>query len=531
MSVVFKAPLTSGFATSVGSFTPTFTRSTSAWYIDENGDLQSVSSGNGRFRTDLGFLSEPQITNLIPYSHDFSQWTASGSLTVTGSNEDGPRGASTMTLLSAEAANQTLIYDLGSVASYQGTFSIWIKRKTGTGNIELTRDGGSTWTDISSEINGDTPTRVRIIQTLADPDVGVRIVTSGDEVWVDLAQDEEHPDYTSNIVTDGSQVTRNADALSYDSTGLPTGGTFTELVLITVPADYPSGFGTKWVVGGNEDGVNGASLKIYWSAGRPFVEVYNSGSVANIGASSGVDDYAEGVQKAHCLTSENDDHRCYSSYTQRAQDTSGNTPTSWGADIKVGGYGPSYDVSHAQWTKNLAFDDSILSTSEMQAILEGETHEGVAALSGLGSLSVVASLELGAIASLSGAGSLSISGSFLHQAVASLSGSGSISASGALTLAGVAALAGLGDLTSVAAVVRSASASLSGLGDLAAVAAVVRSASASLTGQGNMTAVSSMTLSGVAALSGVGNLSVVGNIDGEEAFLNYVVQYRRRKRV
>lgn len=126
-------------------------------------------------------------------------------------------GLNTATTLTAADTDATLLQaiTLGSAARCG---SVYIKRRTGIGVISFTIDDGSSWTDITSQINGDSWTRIQITTTLTNPSVGFKISTSGDAIDVDCVQLESGSIATSPIVTTTAVVTRNADSLSYQTT-------------------------------------------------------------------------------------------------------------------------------------------------------------------------------------------------------------------------------------------------------------------------------------------------------------------------
>jgi len=184
--------------------------------------------------TDYGLQFDGQGTNLCPYSEDFSQWTASN-ITAT-QNIDGVDGVSDSAYtLTATDANGTLLIDLAPLASTDYYFSIWMKRVTGTGNIDLTDNNGSNWTTqtLTSEWQ-----RFSITRSQADPHVGIRIVTNGDAIAVFGAQVEATPYMTSYIPTDGSPVTRTTMAQDASDNGLQwTIGTVLNSVLTGAGAE------------------------------------------------------------------------------------------------------------------------------------------------------------------------------------------------------------------------------------------------------------------------------------------------------
>jgi len=170
-----------------------------------------------------GYLSESQRTNRCLYSEDFSNaaWVKTN-CTISANSTEAPNGSTTADTLTATGANATCIQDLGVVASAKKTGSVWIKRKTGTGNIQLTMDGGAGWTTVTVTSSW---VRFDLSQTLADEDFGIRLVTNGDEVYVWGAQVEQDlfagsiSWATSYIATSGASVTRNEDNLYYAGTG------------------------------------------------------------------------------------------------------------------------------------------------------------------------------------------------------------------------------------------------------------------------------------------------------------------------
>lgn len=170
-----------------------------------------------------GYFAEGQRQNRCLYSQDFTNaaWVSGGGgIAVTPNTAVAPDGATTADTLTASGANGTLIQDLGVVASAAKAGGMWLKRKTGTGNIDLTLDGGSTWTTVAVTSSW---LLLEKTQTLADEDFGIRIVTSGDEVYAWTAQVETvvaaAAKLSSPIPTTTAAVTRNFDLLYYSATG------------------------------------------------------------------------------------------------------------------------------------------------------------------------------------------------------------------------------------------------------------------------------------------------------------------------
>ena len=167
----------------------------------------------------VGYLPEGARTQRALHSQAFSNavWVSGGGgIAVTDNSFVAPDGTTTADTMTASGANGTLIQDLGTVGSAAKAGGLWLYRKTGTGNIDLTLDGGSTWTTKAITAAW---TRVQISQTLADEDFGIRIVASGDEVYAWQGQVETASFLSSDIASTTVAVTRNADVLTYVSAG------------------------------------------------------------------------------------------------------------------------------------------------------------------------------------------------------------------------------------------------------------------------------------------------------------------------
>lgn len=197
----------------------TFTRASAAWRINASGLVEQVGSGVARFDHSLagaalGLLIEEERTNLLLRSNDLSHaaWTRSNMTAAL--NATGPDGqASSATTLTATAANATALQAITS-ASAARAVSAWIKRVSGTGAIDMTVDGGSTWNTVTATGSWS---RVAIpAQTLANPNAGFRLATNGDQIAVWGVQCENGSFATSTIPTTSASVTRAAESAKID---------------------------------------------------------------------------------------------------------------------------------------------------------------------------------------------------------------------------------------------------------------------------------------------------------------------------
>jgi len=158
----------------------------------------------------LGIRVEEARTELCLWNSDLTNaaWTASN--VTTAKTAAGPDGVSnSATTLTATAGNGTVLQSITSASAARIT-SCWIKRRTGTGTINLTMDNGGTWTAVtvtSSWTMVEVPSA-----TSTNPIIGVRIVTSGDAVDVAHFSNQLGAFTTSPIATTSATVTRAADS-------------------------------------------------------------------------------------------------------------------------------------------------------------------------------------------------------------------------------------------------------------------------------------------------------------------------------
>lgn len=200
-------------------------RNTTANSLDINGIVRESSIDDPR-EEEKGWLFEGDIVNEALHRRDFTNavWVKTNITPLKDAigHDNVSNSASTLT---ATAANGT-VFQTVTKASAENTYSIDVRRKTGTGVIEITDDGGSTFTDITSSINSVSYKPFQITTTQANPEFGVRIVTSGDEIEVDYAQLEVGKFASSRI--DDPLFPAVSSARSTDDISFPVQGNFRE---------------------------------------------------------------------------------------------------------------------------------------------------------------------------------------------------------------------------------------------------------------------------------------------------------------
>ena len=163
-------------------------------------------------------LLEPQSTNLITYSEDFTQWTDAGTLTKTGNYSLSPSGEVNATRLQWSSGTNFTFQGLSHVGS-DFTLSIYLKSNTDVSqNVRLFMDNGFQGKDVVVTTqwqrfeltNTTTPTQ-------SNRNVG--LIKSGGQVGdLDIsiwgAQFEALPYSTSYIPTSGAIASRLADSVT-----------------------------------------------------------------------------------------------------------------------------------------------------------------------------------------------------------------------------------------------------------------------------------------------------------------------------
>jgi len=269
----------------------TVSRNTTATRVTSSGLIESVASGVPRIdwlgQSCPALLVEASGQNQALWSRDLSvsgTWVASGITAVR--NAVGADGtASGATTLTSTAASATITQNI-SHASQSRIFSAYMRRVSGTGEIQLTTNGGTNWQTVTlttafAPVNSGA-------QTVASGQVGIRMIASGDVIEVDFTQAEIGPIPTSPITTTSGAVSRATDVISASGAlvsgliGQTEGTIYAEVDVRSFAASA-----ARRIVNIRVDGNNLLSLEMS-IAGNSFDFVATSGGVGVTATASGI---------------------------------------------------------------------------------------------------------------------------------------------------------------------------------------------------------------------------------------------------
>jgi len=156
--------------------------------------------------------------NLVLQSQTFdnASWVKT-TATVTADSFAAPDGTTTADTLTATNTNATLLQTFTAIATAY-TFSVYIYRKTGTGNVDITVDGT---TYATQSISGAwVRYSITTTPTAGSKTAGIRLATNGDEVYIWGAQLENRSSATAYTVTTTQAITNYIPVLQSAASGV-----------------------------------------------------------------------------------------------------------------------------------------------------------------------------------------------------------------------------------------------------------------------------------------------------------------------
>ena len=205
-----------------------FTRASNGTFINKSGLIETAANGVPRINflgnTKGALLLEPQRTNLLPYSSDFSNasWVKTN-VTLTSSNVISPDGTQNASKIEATASDSSLQDSITVTSGTTYTLSVYLKTVSGTLDtaIGLGSPGfpqnegeGGRYKNITVTNEWKRYTLTSTADASAATGIGVggfNSFSTGEEVYVWGAQLEVGSYATSLINTQGSAVTRVQD--------------------------------------------------------------------------------------------------------------------------------------------------------------------------------------------------------------------------------------------------------------------------------------------------------------------------------
>lgn len=200
-----------------------FTRSTTGYQIGFGGSPNSVAINTKRDAHWLGgvrsLLLEDTRQNNLLQANDFSNaaW-AKLTCTITTGIAD-PTGGTTACTLTATGANATVSQLLSNGASLARTFSVWLRRRTGVGTIQVLDGNGGAYTTVALSASWTRFSKTGAASVFRQG--GIKIVTSGDAIDAWCGDDEDGAFPSSEIVTTTVALARGADTYSLPSATPP----------------------------------------------------------------------------------------------------------------------------------------------------------------------------------------------------------------------------------------------------------------------------------------------------------------------
>jgi hypothetical protein len=266
--------------------------------------------------TSNGLLIEQARTNRLFWNRDATQTEWVKTNVTAAKDQTGIDGvANAASSLTATANDGTCIQTI-TLAAGDRTGSVFLKRLTGTGNIQVTLDG-STYSTV--ELSDTLWYRIVLSGSVTNPTVGIKLAVSGDAVAMDYGQVEDGLFVTSPILTTTATVTRAVDTATIDETNVfsfynngfltwniqfkgitnSTGGSLISL----------AGQGTNFATTVN-------SFRILVSSGRAFQGILNNINGVGINTITNNNDYLQFADSKYIFSSNSSN--CFSAFNNQS---------------------------------------------------------------------------------------------------------------------------------------------------------------------------------------------------------------------
>jgi hypothetical protein len=208
------------------------TEATGAPITSANGSALITDAG-GPF----GYLSEGARADVLGTTTAIRRtmtdvgWVSGGGGITVGAAVGADGVADAGASLTATGANGTILFTTVLGAAVR-TYSALVRRKTGTGTVEMTKDGGTSWTALTLTT---TYKQFQVVTaSAANPVVGFRIVTDTDAIEVDFNTLEAAT--FANPTPIPVNVSKAGDVLTYPTSGnfnTSTGTAFAETLILS----------------------------------------------------------------------------------------------------------------------------------------------------------------------------------------------------------------------------------------------------------------------------------------------------------
>lgn len=141
-------------------------------------------------------------------------------------------------------SNSSNILQNVSASMTTRNYSVFLMRKTGTGDIQITCEGNTLTTVV---INSSSWLRHSVTANASNNTAGIMIANTSDAIYVIASQLEDYRFSTSIIPTDTSSLTRNADTLSYLNSSNRTAATESLFAKITPTSSFGTEANTRTI--------------------------------------------------------------------------------------------------------------------------------------------------------------------------------------------------------------------------------------------------------------------------------------------